>query len=299
MTGLVLGLAFGAAIVLLSVSVRDAKGQSLIELVQEIESSGAGSQAGKKIHTSHVQQLVMQAGWQHKERQVLTVAVVLFLALAGILASILGVAIGIVGSLLATAGIIMWFARLRVLRRQKKIEKQLVPALTSMLSILQAGRPVNEAFEQAASHSKAPLAGELDMIGRMYKSGTPVAQAVAAAALHLDNPEFSLFATAIEIESHQGGDLTTLLARIISSVSTHIETRSELRAAVSESKLVRLLVGGFVPLMLVFFAVSDPGQIHMLTDSFFGWMITGAAAVLYALGLIVSGAMVKNLERQI
>ncbi len=193
---------------------------------------------------------------------------------------------------------IWWFKRFTAARHEASISKQLIPAMTTILSTLVAGRQIDEALSAAAGRTSAPLSTELDMVVRNYREGVPLEKALGRAASALDNPEFSFFAQAVELHASRGGDLASVLAKIIADITSRIEMHADMRAKLQENKITKYILGAFPAVVIGMFAVGAPAQIQGLTHGT-GLIFAGIAAALWAIGIMLANFLFYRVERSI
>lgn len=193
---------------------------------------------------------------------------------------------------------IWWFRRFQAARHEAAVSKQLIPAFTTILSTLAAGRQIDEALSAAAERSSAPLSTELNMVVRNYREGVPLERALGKAATNLDNPEFSFFTQAVELHAAKGGNLATVLAKIITDITSRIEMRADMRAKLQENKITKYILGAFPAVVIGMFALGAPAQIQGLIHGT-GLIFAGIAGVLWAAGIAIANFLFHRVERSI
>lgn len=193
---------------------------------------------------------------------------------------------------------VWWYRRFASARHEAAISKQLIPAMTAILSTLVAGRQIDEALSAAASRTSAPLSTELDMVVRNYREGVPLEKALGEASTHLNNPEFAFFVQAVELHASRGGDLASVLAKIITDITSRIEMHADMRAKLQENKITKYILGAFPAVVIGMFAIGAPAQIQGLTHGT-GLIFSAIAGVLWAIGIMLANFLFHRVEHSI
>ena len=271
---------------------RHSKLSGLVEMLER-DSNDTTSSRG----IGRLEKIIRKTGWNLTAQQLgilligASVAIMLFASV-----TIHSIVIAVLIAVVLPVAAVHWMAGYTAERRQRNIERQLVPALTTMLGMLTAGRQIDEALDRASARAKSPLKGELELIVKIYRTGIPIDEAILRAADRLGNTEFRFFAIAVRLQAQKGGDITTLIAKVIAEVVGRIELKATRKAKIAEAKMAKKLVAGFPAFILVFFFLAEPAQIMALTHGV-GILMAIAAAILWVLGVGVAGALVNRVER--
>lgn len=223
------------------------------------------------------------------------------LALAATVGLLLGVALG--SGLLAIVGalggaVIVWaVVRGARARRMAQCDTQMPQALEIVALALRAGHALPSALELAANEAPAPLCHELRRAADEQALGRPIGEVLQAFGARLPGCEaVNTFVVAVLVLQETGGNLITVIDRIVENARARSSYRARLRALTAEgrqsAKLLGFLPGAFAVLAMV----SDPNYADMLLRDPGGRMITLVAGGLWLVGILWTRRLVKPMS---
>ena len=295
---IIVSIAAGITVLLLVMGVSAlTHRQSLTDIITLATTPGGTTPS--RGHQDRLAGFISRAGWRFSVTTLLSacgIASAVLLAVLGVALHPIVIAIPI--ALVTPVGIAWWIGNIAFVRREKSIEKQLVPALTTILTPLTVGQPIDASIAAAAKRCPQPLRGELEMVARAHSAGVPIDTALSQAAERLHNQEFKFFATATSLAMAKGGDLPRVLAAVIHSVVDRIEMRANMRTKIAEAKIAEYVLGAVPGFILLMYAFTSPTQMQALSHGL-GLIIMIVALALWAGGIVATSAMVRKIERTI
>lgn len=207
-----------------------------------------------------------------------------------------GVGGALVGSLLggAPTGFLMCLVGLAVfpakaiLARSKRLsscDAQMPQALQLMVLALRAGHALPGALALAAREMPNPLRDELRRAVEEQSLGRPMAEVVSRMAGRLPSCDAAqTFAVAIVVLEQTGGNLISVIDRIISGARARTQYKARLRALTSEGRASAMILS---MLPLGFFIIAgtlDPNYWHTLFTTGPGHVVLGLVLSLWSLG---------------
>ncbi len=222
-------------------------------------------------------------------------------ALAALLGLLLGALIGsgFLAVVLALAGVLaMWIVVGAARRRRLAVcDEQMPQALEIMALALRAGHAMPKALALAADEAPAPIAHELRRASDEHALGRPVGEVLEALGRRLPGCEaVNTFVVAVLVLQETGGNLISVIDRIVNNARARASYKARLRALTSEgrqsAKLLALLPGAFGVLAMA----SDKSYVNILIHQGGGRLIGLLAIGLWAIGILWTRRLVRPLS---
>ena len=189
--------------------------------------------------------------------------------------------------LTSVAGIVAvdaWVKQVRAARR-RRFRAQIVDALFMISSSLRAGLSMRQAFEVVESEMSPPASQEFGLVLRAHRLGLALEEALQGMHRRMACEELQLFITAVEVTKETGGNVTTLVAQLI----TTIREARKLKEKVSTLTLQGRLQAYVMSALPVVFAVGihglSPAYFQPLTQDPSGRAILAIAVALWGIGM--------------
>ncbi len=207
---------------------------------------------------------------------------------------------------LAVVGV--WYFRhseRQLLRRDRQqLESQFGECLRSVQTALRAGYAVENAFRESEKDMKllygetAMISRELELIRRGMVINITLEELLQDLAERSDSDVIEQFAQVFAIAKRTGGNMTEVMESSVDIISSRIEIRSEIRAALSgrrmEQNIMKIMPFG----ILLYIGIATPGYFDSLYSGLMGRLVmTGLLAVYlgaYALGERILGKLEED-----
>jgi tight adherence protein B len=165
---------------------------------------------------------------------------------------------------------ILWL-RQRRSRRNRDFNDQLGETLSLTAASMRAGFSLVQSLANVATDSQEPTKSELRRVGQEIQLGLNLTQSLDNLVLRMESEDLDLVATAIKIHSRVGGNLTTILDNISTTVRERAKLRREVRVITSMQRISSYIIG-FLPvgLALIIFTIN-PKYIMKLFEP--GWTL--------------------------
>ena len=188
------------------------------------------------------------------------------------------------------AGVGAWFLPKAVfgyLRRARiaKIEEQLPDALTILSNSAKAGLSLPQALERVAQHSQPPVSQEFSVLVQQIGMGWDLGDAIEAMRTRLGSRNFSLVASALQVNREKGGNLPEALETMSSSLKEIWRLEQRLITASAEGRKAVRLISGMPIFIMVMVSVFQPSIPKTLTSDVIGMIVLMIAILLYGAGL--------------
>jgi len=179
-------------------------------------------------------------------------------------------------------------------KRKKLIEDQLPEAVRQLSSGVGSGLSLAQAIERLAIRAPVPIRTEFFVVSNYWKLGADFTTSIEDAKRRLELQNFNLFASAIIVNHHMGGNVTSTLDRLATSLESIARMRRDIYAATAEGRMnIKVLaVSPFIMLGLISF--MDAGAVGMLFTEPVGQAILGVCVTLTAVGTWWAWQIVKS-----
>jgi len=216
-------------------------------------------------------------------------------AIGGLAGAVLGGTVPAV--MLTLVGLAVFPIRV-VLARQKRLikcDQQMPQALQLMVLALRAGHALPGALALAARESPPPLRDELRQAVEEHSLGSAIGTVIERLAGRLRECEAAqTFAVAILVLEQTGGNLISVIERIIENARMRTQYKARLRALTAEGRWSAMILG-LMP--LAFFLVAgllDPNYWTTLFGDPAGHVTLGIALTLWACGGLWTYRLIKS-----
>ena len=289
-------LAALAAVALLLSARRLASRDALRRRLGELRDADDALVRGAEDSADGLALLLLQSGlgWsagQFTSRALLAAAAGLLLGLA-LGSSMLGVMFSALGGLALVV-----FVRAARAQRLKRCDEQMPQALEIVALALRAGHALPSALDLAAQEAPAPLCHELRRASDEHGLGRPLGEVLEAFGARLPGCDaVNTFVVAVLVLQETGGNLISVIDRIVENARARSNYQGRLRALTAEgrssAKLLALLPGAFAVLA----AASDPSYGAFILHDPAGRMVALVATGLWMMGILWTRRLVRALR---
>jgi tight adherence protein B len=181
---------------------------------------------------------------------------------------------------------ILWL-RQRRSRRNRDFNDQLGETLSLTAASMRGGFSLVQSLANVARDSQEPTKTELRRVGQEIQLGLSLTQSLDNLVLRMQSQDLDLVATAIKIHARVGGNLTTILDNISTTVRERAKLRREVRVITSMQRISSYIIG-FLPvgLALVIFTIN-PKYIMKLFEPGWTLCIPIGAVFFWVVGFLI------------
>ena len=255
--------------------------------------AGAGAAAGAAVEKVLVKRGLLLRGGEALDRAGMTTPLPKFVLNVGLWT----VAAGVASTLLVDTwlGLVMlvvvpFGARLlvkfRVGRRQAAFADQLDDSLQLMASSLRAGHSLLRAVDSVSQEAASPTAEEFSRIVNETRVGRDLNDSLDEVAERMGSEDFTWVAQAIAIHREVGGNLAEVLDAVGKTIRERNAIRRQVKALSAEGKLSAIVLGALPFGIVAFLSMTNASYLAKFTQSFMGYGMLAAAAVLMVVGLL-------------
>jgi len=193
----------------------------------------------------------------------------------------------------ALAGIPFFYLCLKKKKRMEKFQRQLPEALELIARSLKAGHAFPSGMKLAADEFDDPLGPEFDETLNEINFGVSVPDALKNLTDRIDCHDLKFFVISVILQRETGGNL----AEIIESLSYIIRERFKLYGKVkilaAEGKLSAITLVAIPFLLIIILRFINPDYINTLLFEPAGRIMSGIAACMMVMGILVMKKMVN------
>ena len=172
-------------------------------------------------------------------------------------------------------------------RRRKQFRAQLVDALFVLSSSLKAGLSLTQAFEQLESEMNPPASQEFGLMIKAHRLGLSLEESLTNLNKRMACEEMELITTAILVARETGGDLTTILSQLITTIRDRKKLHDKVSTMTLMGRVQGYIIGALPVAFAVFVRMSNPQHFQVLFDYPEGRRMLAIAAVLWGVGLLL------------
>ena len=170
-------------------------------------------------------------------------------------------------------------------KRARVVNDQLPDTLDFLARILRAGHSLSTGLQMMGTELPDPLAAEFRRCYDQHSLGASMEDCLKEMASRVESTEFSFFVTAVLIQRQTGGDLSTVLGNISSTVRGRIRLAGFVKSKTAEGRFTGYILV-FFPLLMFFIAYSlNPDYAGKLLHTTTGQKLLGTAISLQMIGL--------------
>ncbi len=178
-------------------------------------------------------------------------------------------------------------------RRQHAFTDQFPEGIELIIRGLRTGQPLIESAAYMAREMPKPIGPEFQGIVDSVRLGNTLDDALRAALLRIDTPEFRFFATAVTIQQTTGGNLAETLGNLADMLRKRQQMRQRIKAVVSEPKASAWILGSLPFIMFAILFVIEASYVMTLFDDPRGHLLVGLALLSQFIGVLIMVRMIK------
>ncbi len=171
-------------------------------------------------------------------------------------------------------------------RYRWRLQEQLPDSYRMLAGSVRAGQTLEQAIEFYAERGVKPLAEEFTHCAGLIRLGMSPFAALRSTASRVQLLDFDLLVSTVGLYTQTGGNLVLLLERLADSVRDRNQYLGQFFAATAQSRIVALAIGSAAPLILLFYALSEPEHIQSFFNSPNGWAVLAGCATLEIVGVL-------------
>jgi tight adherence protein B len=221
------------------------------------------------------------------------VALRVFLGLIGIALGVVMVGAGPaglgVGLVLGTIGYKAPAVKMHMAQggRVKKINEQLLQALTMLSSSLKAGFGIMQGMDICARDLAHPLSTEFRRTIQDINVGSTLEEALKAFSVRCGSADVDIVVTAMLIQQSTGGNLSEILDNVNETMRERIRIRGEIKTLTTQQSMSGWVIGGLPLVLCLMIFLMNPSYLTPLYKDVIGLGLLAVAGFLEFVGVMV------------
>ncbi len=211
--------------------------------------------------------------------------VFLLLSGFGLFATLIGLALGIIGPWL--------YLSFKEGKRKKRFQEQLPDTLQLMAGSLAAGYSLPQAVDTVVRESEGPMAVELNRALVEARLGVPIEDALETVAIRMDSMDFKWVVMALRIQREVGGNLAEVLTNVAATMRERERLRRQVDVLSAEGRLSAIILGALPLLFVGYLVLVRPEYIGLLVTTPLGILLIVVGVVLLIVGAFWLRKVVK------
>jgi tight adherence protein B len=171
--------------------------------------------------------------------------------------------------------------------RVKKIEDQLVDALTMMANSLRAGSSFLQAMEMVSKELPPPISQEFAQVLAEVSVGAPVDESLTDMSRRVRSYDVYLIITAMTIQRQVGGNLSEVLNNIAHTIRERQRLLRQVQVETAEQRVSAYILLALPVFMLFIISILNRTYIDTLLEPGVGRILLALALVLQIFGYFV------------
>jgi tight adherence protein B len=172
-------------------------------------------------------------------------------------------------------------------RRIKKIEHQLIEALSLMSNSLKAGFGLLQSFELVSRQMEHPIATEIRRMLYDINVGMQTEVAMQGFSKRSGSKDVDIVITAMTIQQATGGNLSEILDNVAHTMRERVRIRGEISALTSQQMLTGFIIGLMPFAMAAGFSAISPTYMTPLFHTTVGNLMLVGAGALEFFGILI------------
>jgi tight adherence protein B len=178
-----------------------------------------------------------------------------------------------------------YYVRLRRKRRISKFQDQLEQALRTLAGGVRVGLGIRQAFVMTAAESREPVKGEFTRVVGLNNVGVSILDAFDQMAVRMTNPETTMLARVLRVQSQTGGNLAGILVGLADTIRDRRRLLRRVSAITAQGRATGWLLGLLPVALGAFLVVAEPTLRTAMLFTPIGQLFLGLALGLDALSI--------------
>ena len=178
-------------------------------------------------------------------------------------------------------------------RYKKKIERDLIDAITIMNNAFKAGRSIIQAIDMVASELDGPISKEFKKISSEINLGLDIEVAFRRFANRIKLEEAIYLTSSLSILNKTGGNIIKVFDSIEKTLFNKRKLREEMTSLTSSSKMIMYVLICIPVAFAIFLNVLNPGFFSPLLNNELGIILLILMIIIYVAYIIVVRKVMK------
>ncbi|GAA0340415.1 type II secretion system F family protein [Bacillus carboniphilus] len=171
--------------------------------------------------------------------------------------------------------------------RVNGFNEQLADMITTVVGALRAGFSFPQALQTVVEESASPMKEEIETVLREMQYGSSLEDSLNRLKERMPSEDLDLMIQAILIQRQVGGNLATVLEKIVDTIMDRNKIQRQIRTLTAQGRLSGIVIG-LLPVILAFVIyLIEPGYIGTLFSDTIGLILVGSATISGVIGFFL------------
>lgn len=204
-----------------------------------------------------------------------------------------GQALWAVLAAVVTYVLILAYLDLKIAKRLRAFNNQLVDAIAMMANALRAGFSFLQTMEMISREMPAPISEEFARTVKETQFGVTTEDALDNLVRRVNSADLELVVTAVLIQRQLGGNLAVILDNIAQTIRDRVLVKQEMRTLTAQGRISGWIVGLLPIFLLLAILVINRSYILTLFTDPLGHILVTGAVISQVFGILVIRSMVR------
>ncbi|WNF36966.1 type II secretion system F family protein [Bacillaceae bacterium IKA-2] len=240
----------------------------------------------KKNKNKNLELLLKSSGLSMKPEEFVAFRIIAAL-LAGlflnlILGNLLFLVIGLFGGYLLP----MWWLKRQQAKRIQQFNEGLSDMITTIIGSLRAGFSFQQALKSVIDEAESPIKDEMDIVMKEMQYGKNIEEALYELKQRMPSDDLDLMIQAILIQRQVGGNLATILAKIVETIRDRTKIQQQIVTLTAQGRLSGMVIGLMPFILAGILYLINREYISVLFTNPIGLVLVGIGLFMGVLGII-------------
>ena len=223
---------------------------------------------------------------RRKDQLTLLISIVASVAIAVILTGKLW-KFGLLAGIATGVALPQMLTRLRINARRRKFNSQIIDAIMLITSCLKAGLSFNQAIDILCQEMPPPISEEFTIVLKSLRIGVSLEEAFMELSKRMPLEELNFMLSAILVARETGGDLPSVLMRLVNTLRDRIRLKENIRTYTMQGRMQAVIMA-FIPVAFVFLVLQqNEHHFDIMFNTDLGKTLLILAAVLQVIAFFV------------
>lgn len=178
-----------------------------------------------------------------------------------------------------------------LIRRARRVNIQMVDALTLMANALRSGLSITQALQVVADEMPNPLSQEFHLILSEHRVGESLEKAFQNFSARMNNEDTEMFVTAVVVLRETGGNLAETFETIVHTIRERMKLENKIAALTTQGVLQGTIVTLIPFALMILLSVIDASHMAPLFTTLPGYIMLALMLTFQVTG----GLLIKKI----
>lgn len=174
-----------------------------------------------------------------------------------------------------------WYLKKKQSERLSKFNLGLPDMLTTVVGSLRAGFSFPQALRSVADEAESPIKEEMEIVLKEMQYGTSLEESLNSLKERMPSEDLDLMIQAILIQRQVGGNLATVLDKIIETIRDRTKIQGQIKTLTAQGRLSGIVIA-LLPFLLSLF-------LYFIQPDYIGTLFTHPIGIALIIAAVISG----------